>query len=909
MPLFSSTDRIGSEFAAHVREFQKLYEFHSMVCGSPQSFLKLAPKLASSEGFRLDFSDLVRTTRDKERGRLSARDMLTIAAVAIGGSGVGAAETELEESAGTLQVLLAGVGGWRDSGGGGADNGPQIAETDGQQRKGGGSGGEVSPDMKETLARLELASMQLKIYLDDIDRRMGRIEPNLEDLTAMVHSTAGYFQGAARESGLPAGDAMGEPAEDPKAAPAAPARRRRSEEAIAAAMEMSSGARDWTRLGEQTMEAARVAEARQGATEPQVPEPAVAERELPVAEPELPVMKPELPLVEPELPRRPPIIWEVREQDTGAAKRAERRAASEVMGAPLIAAAPELVSNEARGQRLEEGQGVIAGKELRAAKVPGDDVGERSAGAGESGGPGGPAAPEGSAPVNGFAPVSVTPEEHIAEGSAKEGAGAVGGPLDTPVVEVAAGPAKGAFNGAAKGAVNGFGTGASSGSAKVSGSRSGGVSGNGSAAGGVDGRGTENGTGNIGGMTGGSAGGNGAAGTKVASGATPRNGNGRGRDRRAAAVAASRMGKGGAVEEHRTKSSVATVEERPDRMEREHASAASTVSAEAVETRRKRWIGGTVAAVVLIGATSLAYVYHPWRSATDGGDAAAAGSGRTASSAATQPTTGEAGGAVATPSTPVSVPVGASAGVEHAGEVRKGVAGTTPRKPTAAAQGTNAPASGVQANGVQASGAALGMQQLAGGVPALPTPTSAPQVTPAVTTDGAKKDDAPRDRVEGARAADAVRPPRVENLRPDEPGEGAAAGGGTAARVERAGSVTGEPAATTVATLKPGPGAADVPRAPAGRLEPLSTGGTVMSAPTPYYPPQAKQMGVQGKVVIRATVDKNGKVTKVQVVDGPVMLHRSAEDAVKRRRYKPFLLHGEPYEFQTMVTLDYKLSQ
>lgn len=117
MPLFSSTEIVNSEYAAQVEAFRKLYAFHSLKTGSPQDFLQLAPKLASSEGFRLDFSDLARTVRDRERGRLSAAEMLTIVAVGVGGPGVGEEEAELYEAAGTVQVLLAGVGGMEGGGG------------------------------------------------------------------------------------------------------------------------------------------------------------------------------------------------------------------------------------------------------------------------------------------------------------------------------------------------------------------------------------------------------------------------------------------------------------------------------------------------------------------------------------------------------------------------------------------------------------------------------------------------------------------------------------------------------------------------------------------------------------------------------------------------------------------------
>ncbi len=129
MPLFSNVNRISSTYGAHLAAFRKLYEFHSLRTGSASDFLQLAPKLGSSEGFRLDFSDLVRTIRDREQGRLSAAEMLTIAGFAIGGPGIAGAEMELYQAAGTVQVLLAGVGGWQEAASNGAGGGRAALAT------------------------------------------------------------------------------------------------------------------------------------------------------------------------------------------------------------------------------------------------------------------------------------------------------------------------------------------------------------------------------------------------------------------------------------------------------------------------------------------------------------------------------------------------------------------------------------------------------------------------------------------------------------------------------------------------------------------------------------------------------------------------------------------------------------
>ncbi len=232
MPLFPSIERAGSKHGAHVRAFQKLYEFHGFRTGSPRDFLQLAPRLAASEAFRLDFSDLVRATRDREHGRLTAGEMMTIAGVAIGGPGISTLEMELLESAAILQVLLAGVGGWRDQ----PDQaypGPAWDTADaererrerlgyssaeawglagddlrrGSQFEGEGrreepeeilDAAEVSPEMRETLDRLELASLELKLHLEEMERR---IDADGNPDSARQHSGAEF---SSASKGMPA---------------------------------------------------------------------------------------------------------------------------------------------------------------------------------------------------------------------------------------------------------------------------------------------------------------------------------------------------------------------------------------------------------------------------------------------------------------------------------------------------------------------------------------------------------------------------------------------------------------------------------------------------------------------------------------------------------------------------------
>jgi TonB family protein len=75
----------------------------------------------------------------------------------------------------------------------------------------------------------------------------------------------------------------------------------------------------------------------------------------------------------------------------------------------------------------------------------------------------------------------------------------------------------------------------------------------------------------------------------------------------------------------------------------------------------------------------------------------------------------------------------------------------------------------------------------------------------------------------------------------------------------------------------------------------------------PAYPKQAKARKLHGPVVLEAIVNKHGKVDSLQLVSGDPLLAQAAADAVKQWRYKPYSHNGEPTDFQTRVTVDFKL--
>jgi len=91
---------------------------------------------------------------------------------------------------------------------------------------------------------------------------------------------------------------------------------------------------------------------------------------------------------------------------------------------------------------------------------------------------------------------------------------------------------------------------------------------------------------------------------------------------------------------------------------------------------------------------------------------------------------------------------------------------------------------------------------------------------------------------------------------------------------------------------------------------PVKVGGQVKAprlvfSPPPVYPQIALEQNIQGDVVIQAVIDKTGRVTEAHVISGPLMLRQAALDSVRRWKYQPSVLNGEPVSVQMTVTLNF----
>lgn len=76
----------------------------------------------------------------------------------------------------------------------------------------------------------------------------------------------------------------------------------------------------------------------------------------------------------------------------------------------------------------------------------------------------------------------------------------------------------------------------------------------------------------------------------------------------------------------------------------------------------------------------------------------------------------------------------------------------------------------------------------------------------------------------------------------------------------------------------------------------------------PVYPQGAKELGIQGTVILHAIISKDGSVKNLYLDEGQCLLAQSAMDAVGKWRYSPTMLNGDPMEVDTTIQVIFTLN-
>lgn len=123
-----------------------------------------------------------------------------------------------------------------------------------------------------------------------------------------------------------------------------------------------------------------------------------------------------------------------------------------------------------------------------------------------------------------------------------------------------------------------------------------------------------------------------------------------------------------------------------------------------------------------------------------------------------------------------------------------------------------------------------------------------------------------------------------------------------------------QPGAPAQPVIDPGatgdtPTAAKVTNDASERMQITTNASEVVTSPVrPNYPLLARQMKVEGSVILVALIGRDGIIQNLRVVSGPRILAGAAEDAVRQWKFKPHVEGGEAVETQAKITVNFTIS-
>ena len=86
------------------------------------------------------------------------------------------------------------------------------------------------------------------------------------------------------------------------------------------------------------------------------------------------------------------------------------------------------------------------------------------------------------------------------------------------------------------------------------------------------------------------------------------------------------------------------------------------------------------------------------------------------------------------------------------------------------------------------------------------------------------------------------------------------------------------------------------------------TSDVVTHSVVPDYPMLARQMKVQGSVILEAMIGRDGLIQDLHVLSGPPILAGAAQEAVKQWHFKPHYQGADAVETQTKITVNFTIS-
>ncbi len=211
----------------------------------------------------------------------------------------------------------------------------------------------------------------------------------------------------------------------------------------------------------------------------------------------------------------------------------------------------------------------------------------------------------------------------------------------------------------------------------------------------------------------------------------------------------------------------------------------------------------------------------------------------------------------------------------------------------------------VKASPAMASTATVAASPVAGSTPALSAKSSSAAATASAPSSTAL---APSGQPVNATATRTVLPPlEVEVVAGDN--HSTVRPGTNSVRVDLKPGSPPRPFTEPSVASNPPATAASVTTNASERVQMSASAAEVVSQPVqPGYPMLARQMRVQGSVILQALISRDGSIQDLHVLSGPAILANAAQDAVRQWRFKPHYIGNEAVETQAKITVNFTIS-
>ena len=98
------------------------------------------------------------------------------------------------------------------------------------------------------------------------------------------------------------------------------------------------------------------------------------------------------------------------------------------------------------------------------------------------------------------------------------------------------------------------------------------------------------------------------------------------------------------------------------------------------------------------------------------------------------------------------------------------------------------------------------------------------------------------------------------------------------------------------------------PAAERTSVSPDTASSMVIRSVQPEYPMLARQMRVQGSVILQALIGRDGMIQDLRVLSGPPILASAAQEAVRQWHFKPHYVGAQPVETRASITVNFMIS-